>query len=260
MNNNELKIMIPNGRGVNEEVIADGSSMRVIKPNATTVENTTCHLREGIFKKVPASELSLEDDFLKYTPKTEYEKQFKKEVKKVIKAGVQDFWCPVCAPSFDEDGRICYEPGKMPAVGKNYNWWENNAKNFWPERGSRLGTRSEYIAFLAILIKELIVSGKSKKWAWNAVCNDSKELGHYRNSEKAKYDFEPTGRREICGWCDLANSYKIMAEDKEVGGFWLAGGLYYDFSYDIPLAVLDHYDCRCNDFYIYSCGWIVLER
>ena len=41
-------------------------------------------------------------------------------------------------------------------------------------------------------------------------------------SEDAKYNFEPTGSRIICGFYDLANTYKIFAEDEEAGGFWLA--------------------------------------
>lgn len=262
MNNNELKIMVPNGWVVNEEVMADGGRMLVIKLNTTTADDTTCHLQEDIFKKVPASELSLEDDFLKYTPKTEQEKQFKRAVKKAIKAGVHDFWRPVCDPSFDDDGRICYEPGKMPAVGKKCEWWEKNAKNFCPERGSRLGTKYEYIAFLAVLIKELVASGKTLEWAWNAICNDSKELGHYRDSENAKEDFEPTGSREICGWCDLANSYKIVAKNKEGGGFWFVGGSYRDdnhYFYRYCLSALRSCNHYGRDNCI-SCGWLVLTE
>lgn len=259
MNNNELKIMVPNGWIVNEEVMADGSRMLVIKPNITTAVDTTCHLREGIFKKVPASELSLEDDFLKYNPKTEREKAFKRNVKKVIRAGVHDFWRPVYDPSFDADGCICYEPGKGPAVGKSYSWWEKNAKEFCPERGSRLGTKHEYIAFMAVLIKYLVTSGKSIKWAWNAVCNDSKELGHYWNSEDAKHGFESTGSREICGWCDLANVFKILAKEKENGIFWLAGSDRSTASNYAPLADL-YYDNDRGYGFPYACGWLVLER
>ena len=255
----EMKFVVPKGWGINVEVMDDGSHVLTIKPDIATTENTTCHLREGIFKKVPASELSLKDNFMNHIPQTEQEKNFMAEVKKVIRVGMHDFWRPVCDPSFDDNGRICYEPGKIPAVGKSYNWWAKTAKEFKPEQGSRLGTKSEYIAFLAVLIKELVNSGKSVEWAWNAVCNDSKELGHYRNSENAKHAFEDTGSREICGWCDLGNACKILAEDEEAGGFWLTGGNYYYYSNDYPLADLYHYDdsnIDCN----YSCGWLVLTE
>lgn len=266
MNNNELKIMVPNGWVINEEVMADGSRMLVIKPNTTTVENTSCHMREGIFKKVPASELSLEDDFLKYTPKTEEEKKFKREVKKVIKAGVHDFWRPVCDPSIDDKGCICYEPGQMPCLDKSYMWWVDNAKKYAPEHGSRLGTKFQYIAFLAVLIKELVASGKSVEWAWDAVCNDSKELGHYWNSNEAKLDNEPTGSREICGYCDLANNYKVLARNKKDGRVWVLEVVYDERGNDCPLSnlkLLERYEhCDCDVFelddYDFT-GWLVFD-
>lgn len=76
-----------------------------------------------------------------------------------------------------------------------------------------------------------------------AVVSDSKNLGHYWNSKNAKHAFETTGSREICGCFDLANTYKILScTNDEVGGFWLAGGNYYDFSsFYIPLTDLCYY-------------------
>ena len=255
----EMKFVVPKGWVVNEEVMDDGSRVFTIKPDTTAAYDTTCHQWEGIFKLVPASQLSLNDNFMNHIPKTEREKNFMAKVKKVIRAGMHDFLCPVCDPSLDNKGRICYEPGNRPAVGKSYNWWAKTAKEFKPEQGSRLGTETERIAFMAVLIKELVNSGKSVEWAWNAVCNDSKELGHYWNSENAKHAFEDTGNREVCGWCDLGNVYKIVAEDKEAGGFWIAGGYYINDSDDNPLADL-HHD---GDRYVvnpYGCGWLVLTE
>lgn len=276
----EMKFVVPKGGSVNveEEMMPDGSSVLTItidsstanggcvstvKPN--TADDTTCHQREGIFKLVPASQLSLEDDFLKYSPKTKKEQNFKNRVETAIKSGLKDFWRPVYDPSFYNYVRICYEPGKMPAVGKSYNWWAKTANEFKPEQGSRLGTKSEYVAFLAVLIKELVNSGKSVEWAWNAVCNNSKELGNYWNSKDsskcAQNDFEPTGSREICGWYDLANSFKILAEDEEAGGLWQAGGFYGYFSHEFPLAGMGHV-CSSNyrNYVDYQCcGWLVLD-
>ena len=228
--------------------------------NKTTVgfENKEFFIREDVFVKVPVSELSLDDEFLKHRPKTKKEQEFKAWVKKAIKKGVKDFYRPKYDPHFDDDGHICYGPGKMPAVGKSYNWWEENAKNFWPERGSRLGTKTEYIAFLAVLIKELVDSGKSVEWAWNAVCNDSNEFGHYWHSKNAKHAFEDTGSREICGFYDLANTCKFLAEHKGNDYFWLASGAYYSLSFATPLVDLClNDDCYCD--YLNSCGWLVLE-
>ena len=258
----EFEIKVSGGRITKAQVMPDGSCKVMVELVTTTTEDTTCHQLESIFKRVPASELRLDDAFMKHQPKTNAERNFKELVETAIKNGLKDFWRPVYDPSFDDNGRIYYEPGKMPAVGKSYNWWEKNAKVFCPERGSRIGTKSEYIAFLAVLIKDLVTAGKSVEWAWNAVCNDSKELGHYWNSKDAKHAkhaFETTGSRDICGWYDLANSFKILEEDEEAVGFWLAGGNYNDVGCNCPLADLFLYDFRdsgnCD-----CCGWLVLTE
>ena len=252
----EFEIEVSSGQITCKQVIPDGKYKLVVE-----VE-TDCNQREGIFKKVPASELRLDDEILKHEPQTKAEQKFKNLIETAIKRGLQDFWRPVCDPSFDDNGRICYEPGKKPATGKSYDWWEKNAKEFKPEQGSRLGDKYEYAAFFVVRIKELVASGKSVKWAWNAVCNDSKELGHYWNSENAKhYEFEDTGSREICGFFDLANTFKFLAEDEAADGFWIAGGNCCSQSNKDSLAVL----CYSNDRYfdahnVSSCGWLVLTE
>ena len=178
-------------------------------------------------------------------------------LEEVIKKGIADFWRPRMDPTLDEVENICFKVGKKPAVGKSYNWWRKKARKFNLGRKSRLGTKSEYIAFLGVLIKELVAEGWSKKDAWHAVCNDSRKLGHYYNSENGKHDFEPTGSRAIAGFYDLANTCKILVEDEYSGAFLLAGG-YSFYGSDRPLAELgrSHLWDRCLS---YSVGWIVLE-
>ena len=227
--------------------------------NELKIEVSDCLRPESIFKKVPASELRLDDDFLKYEPETKAEKAFKKLVKKAIKKGLKDFWRPVYDPCFNEDNTgICYVSGKESARCREYNWWVKKAKDFCPELGSRIGTKSEYVAFLAVLIKELVASGKSLEWAWEAVCLNSKELGHYWNSDNSKHNFEDTGSREVCGFYDLANTCKLLAEDKDAGGHWLAGGCCVDRGSEKPLAGLYHFDDP-DDSHGGSCGWLVLD-
>lgn len=249
MFNNELKIMVPNGWGVNEEAMPDDSRMLVIKPNSVAVENAPATKREGIFKKVPASELSLEDDFLKHVPRSEEEKRFKREIKKVIKAGMHDFWRPICDPSFDENGCICYEPGKETADGKDYNWWEKKAKEFCPDRGSRLGTKSEYLAFVAVLIKELVEDGMPLHKAWDNVCNTDVDDCIFSND-----------RNKVCGWYDFNCTYKYLANEGEKRGVWLVGGNWCDFFEGGRLTDLCYYKssyiCYEADF---STGWIVFD-
>jgi len=221
-----------------------------VKKNLKTVDKD--------FILIEAEKLSMDDDFMKFEPVTSEEYATKALISEVIKSKVKNFYRPKCDPSFTEDGKgIYFVSGKKPALGKSYNWWYDVAKEYNSRLNSRLGTRLQYGAFLGVLIKKLIEEGKTVEWAWNAVCNDSQELGHYWNSENAKHVFEPTGSRMICGFYDLANTYKILAEDEEAGGFWLAGGRYCSESGISPLAGLSHKFYRYQN-YDYSVGWLVL--
>lgn len=243
----------------------------VLKPK-DVCEDVNCDQ----FILVPASTLSLTDDFMRHSPKTDKEKDFKELLTKVIKSRICDFYRPRFDPSFDpsierifdkktntfvNEGKICYQPGLRPAVGgagMNYYWWEKNAKEFCPKRKSRLGTKSEYVAFLGVLLKKLVESGWSIADAWNAVCNDSNKLGHYFNSKGAQNDFEPSGSRGICGYFDLANTRKVLAEDEDEGGCWFASGYFGQASTDNSLATLRHVSYRDYINYI-TVGWLVLS-
>lgn len=238
------------------KVMPNGTIKLIVETPNTEAKATA----DEMFILVEASKLSMHDKFIKYKPQTDEGKAFKKLLKAAIKKGVKDFYKPLVDPSVDENGKIYFEAGNKPAVGHSYNWWEKKAKEFCPDRGSRLGTKLEYVTFLGVFIKSLIEIGWKVADAWKAVCVDSKELGHYWNSENAKHDFEPTGSREVCGFYDLANAYKILAEDEdeEAGGFWLAGSSYIHCSYGYPLASLG-----CNyylfDYGNFSVGWLVLS-
>ena len=262
----ELEIKISGGRITNAKVLDDGICKLTIETMAQKEPTTEVVVQEKTFGENPqdafvlveASKLSLDDMFMKYEPKTRSEMKFKEQLTEAIKKGVKDFWRPKYDPSFNEEKNgICYVEGVKPAVGKSYNWWHKAATAYCPERHSRLGTKSEYVAFLGVLIKKLVENGWKVGEAWRAVCCDSEELGHYCNSTNAKHTFEDTGSREICGFFDLANTYKILAEDEKAGGFWLAGGHYNCHGDYHPLADLVRCSNRDLDDYI-SVGWLVL--
>lgn len=238
-------------------------TVETILPAGEILETEVVHkgVNPDQFVLVPASTLSLDDEFMCYIPKLYSEKAFKELLTEVINRGISDFYRPRLDPSFDKYGKICYQAGLRPAVGKSYNWWKDNAKGFCPEHKSRLGTKSEYVAFLGVLIKKLVASGWEVAAAWNAVCNDSRKLGHYWNPKGALQDFEPTGSREICGFCDLANAYKFLAEDKKAGGFWIASGGYnLCGDYGPPLVQIELFTNRDRDSECYfTVGWLVLS-
>lgn len=254
----EIEIEVSKGRNTEAYVMPDGKCKLVIEVTAPKSASTVVVPQGDTFVKVEASKLSFDDEFMKHQPKNKAEQYLMEMIKDVIKRGPKDFWRPKYDPSFNKDRTgICYHPGMQPAWLESYNWWEKVAQQFNPECKSRLGTKSEYIAFLAVLIKKLVENGRTVANAWYEVCNDSKKLGHYWNSENAKHAYETTGCREICGFFDLANNFKILAEDEEAGGFWLAGGdcnFYSDFC---PLADLNRNFDR--DAVNFGCGWLVLE-
>lgn len=216
---------------------------------------------DDVFVLIEASKLSQDDDFMKFEPKNYKIKEFKKELEDVIQKGVKDFYRPIIDPSFSEGKKsICFNKGKEPAVGKSYNWWKKIAKTLIPERGSRLGTKSEYIAFLGVLIKHLVSSGWTKENAWSAVCYDSKGLGHYRDSENSKRQFELTGSRQIWIFYDLANASKILSPDNsENDVFVIAGGCYAHFGCYCHLANIA-LAYSCSSKYKGCTGWIILEK
>lgn len=246
-----VETMLPKGKIVEIIELEDGTYKVVQEVEEAKDLNDT-------FVLIEASRLSLDDDFMNFNPKRDKIKSFKDALSEVIKKGVKDFYRPIMDPSFTEDG-ISFEAGEKPAVDKLYDWWKKAAKDFMPNRGSRLGTRSEYIAFLGVLIKELVNQGWTKEKAWKAVCIDSTELGHYWDYKEEKHDFELTGSREVVGLYDLANTYKILTDDNsETFGFWLAGGSCYTKGKFSPLATLNYY-ARHTNIIVSSVGWFVLE-
>ena len=249
----EMKIEISNARINNAIIMSDGTCKLELEMKMATEEqkhNDICIL-------VEASKLSVKDSFMMHNPRTEEEEKFKDLLTRVIISGIEDFYRPVMDPSFadKEKTKIHYMAGEKPAVGKSYNWWEDTVKDSkWC-----FGTIYQYVAFLGVLIKRLVDSGWTIAEAWDAVCNDSKKLGHYNNSDNAKHHFEDTGSRAICGFFDLANTGKILAKDEETGDFWLVGGYYSRDGDFFPLA-----DCVFCRNYVGDrdddVAWLVLKK
>ena len=158
----------------------------------------------------------------------------------------------------EENGKIVFKPGNRPAVGHSPMWWDETWKKFMPSKSSRSGTDLHWAASLGKLMKYLIdEKNYSEEDAWKAVCDDSRDLGHYCNSKDAKHDFEPTGSRKVGAFFDLANTSKILKK-WETPGFLLAGGNYNYNSFDFPLVDLYTFFYPFNDYY-YSVGWLVLD-
>lgn len=214
---------------------------------------------EKYFPIAKVSTLHLEDEFLKHDPVTDQQRRFKEVLISAIKSGLSDFRAQRMDACFDEKGNICFKAGMKLALGKSANDWCKIAKDFMPEKESRLGTTKERMAFLALLIKYLIEeNGYVVSDAWKAVCDQSKDLGHYWDSENAKHRFESTGSRQVGEWYDLANAYKITVDD-ETGGFSLVGGFFNCYGNNYPLVDIRSVNFP-NNVYYDSIGWLVLSE
>lgn len=211
------------------------------------------------FILIEAEDLSMGDEFMQYTPRTKREEATKNLICEAIRCKVKNFYRPKYDPAFNLTARgrigVLFDIDKEPAVEVGYDFWVDAANNYDPKHNSRLGNRLEYVAFLGVLIKKFVAAGKSLEWAWNVVCNDSKEIGNYLDSK----DYEPfadTGSKGAFEFYDLGNTYKILADEYEGEGFWLAGGCCFVKGSAYPLAAIT-YHCDYIDGFYNSVGWIV---
>ena len=123
-----------------------------------------------------------------------------------------------------------------------------------PEKERRLGTTKERIAFLGLLIKYLNEERKyTISHAWEAVCNKSKELGHFNDSKDTKHELELTGGRKVGEWYDLANTFKITINSEKNNSFLLFGSNMNHSLVDIEKVLY------ADENYDDCIGWIVIS-
>lgn len=274
MKTTKMEINVSRGRILDAKV-TNGTCKSTVKVDETpslilpnkkfTVPDKKIMLPRSEFERhIDPWAFQLDADWLKYEPRTDRQKQTKELFLDARAKGdrLHAFTCMAIDPSFDPvTGEVVYQPGLPPAVGKSYNWWEGTFKDYAPERNSRVLTRTEGVCKNLELIRRLVTWKKvSVEAAWDTVCDHSAELGHFSDSDNAQNCFEPAGSREVCGFYDLGNAYKILAKDpwEEAGGFWAAGGYYDYFSDNDPLADLGRNYCvdYDND---YGLGMLALD-
>lgn len=271
------KVVKVKGKITRVNILDGGNAVEILHDTVDCTESkaTSCANNQDVAKAelsfeekfpiVRASQLSLEDAFLKHKPTTDGQRRLRSSLITGIKVGLKDFRCPVMDPSLDEDGNLVYEAGKMPAVGHSPEFWAEKFKEFMPEKNSRVGVERERDALLGLLIKYLT---EEKKWevskAWKAVCDDSKELGHYYNLEdvkQKKHKFERTGRSKVWIFYDWANTRKIIATNYSSFAFptyLLGGGNYCGLFESYPLAYVHSTDYP-NHNQDESVGWMVFD-
>lgn len=246
----EMEIRVSGGKVTNAMVMPDDTCKFTIE--MVTAGTKATEVTNNMFVLVEASKLSMNDEFMQCAPWIDERYELKKLLVKAIKSGLKDFRCQKCDPSFTKEG-ISYEFGKSPAIGKSFNWWARTAKEFYPGR-SRLGTKTEFVAFLGVLIKKLVEAGLSVNEAWVAVCGSSEKLGRFNPHHE---DFKLTGSKETCGFYDVTNTRKMFSDDEETGDYWTT--LNYNYicdGYELGRFFCSTYpDCDNS----YGVGWLVLD-
>lgn len=214
--------------------------------------NNITDVKEYDSIKIYGSNNSMYEELLNHKTVNNMEVVFMNELKKAINNEIEDFNVFVCDPSLKDGNKLVFTTGQSPAIVLTYNQNEQLAK----ANNVRLGKRSEYILFLATILLKLIQEGWTETDSWNAICSDSKNLGHYQDSANSKNGFESTGARIVAGKADLANTFKILAKEDENGGYWIAGGCCADTGSSSPLANLQLTNDYSTPSY-YGVGWFV---
>ena len=242
------------------EVLENGDVKICIISEILEVENqigTILQNFDEIFPIIDPSEL-IGHKLLEHKPKTEKQEKLLAKICEGIERKLPAFRAAYMDPS-EENGQIVFKPGNKPAVGHSPVWWEETLQKLIPNKNSRMGTDLHWAAFLGKQMKYLIQKREySVEKAWEAVCDDSCNLGHYYNSKHARLYFEPTGSRKIGEFFDLANTTKIIKDSKGTDTLLLAGGCCNVHSRRNPLSDIGIITNK-DGCYQSSVGWHILD-
>ena len=197
------------------------------KAEATTITSLT----DNRLVKIDPQEPGFFDEVLNFKSTNEDINTFIEAVAEVKGTSLEAFYRVMYDPTEAGDHMVVFQKGKRPAVGHSYNWWVETASKMSPVEGRQwhIATEYQYYAFLVWLINQLVKIGKSVEEALHQVVLDSKELGHYYDSENSTKgeDFEFTGSRCVCGLYDLANTFKILqyTQIRKLVAFGLLGAI-----------------------------------
>ena len=181
----------------------------------------------------------LTDDDLLYTTDgkkrkfvTGKQKQFREDVMEALKNKPKEGfrWIPVYEPSRGDDGNLQYVSGVNVLTGLTGENWEEAFQKYSHENGSRMASITTYFLLLLRLLKDGFATIEQ-------LADDSKEIGHYWDSENTKHEIEKTGECQIGGLYGFAgNTYKIVKYSESSSSFSFLGGDYCSYGSRYPLA------------------------
>ena len=195
---------------------------------------------EQYFPVVEVESLTMRDVFLReHVPRSRNEERIWNSCKCAVRYRTRNFRRNAVSPSINEEGKIVFQKGGKPAVGKPARWWAENARLVSPKKKSRLASVYEEDLFNGMLIRYLIKeSGFTVSEAWHAVCRKSARLGNFWDSPGSPHALEPTGSRKIGRFADLGNTCKIVSSLEDEAKFYYYGGDFWDLSHECPIGSL----------------------
>lgn len=187
--------------------------------------------------------------FTKQNPKTEREKKFLKILSKAMDTVKYDYEIATMEPTVF-GGKIEYIEGRDVAVGYSANQWKQMAKEYLPEKGSRLATLYELFIWYAWRI----VQGY---WTLNFATNDSSYFADCTGVPNTTSTIERAGKRTFAGFRDgQGNTYKLVTyKDRLVG---VGGCFNCDINFYPASYILCNFDP--NDVHYNGCGVLVLTK
>lgn len=222
-----------------------------------------CKIKNGrdTFMHLYMEDLTEKD--LLYDSKTGSKREFSTNRQKKFKADVLEAlankpkegyrWLPVFEPSSDGKNGLQFVIGEKPLVGLNCLEWNKKLKEYSPENGSGMSSKTTYFLLLLRWLKDDIATLEQ-------LAEHSEGIGHYQDSENAKHFFEKTGERKFGGlYGFVGNTYKIVKDSNSETSYLLLGGAYLNVGKDCPFADIEHidYPYKAN---ILSVGLLELKK
>lgn len=145
-------------------------------------------------------------------------------------------WIPVYEPSLDANDNLCFVAENTVLRKLSCDEWESLFTEYSPVNESRMASRTTYFLLLLRWLKDGVATLEQ-------LADNSREIGHYCDSENAKHNYEETGEREFGGlYGFVGNTNKILKTPDANSGFSVVGGNYYGNGFNYPLAYVNYPD------------------
>lgn len=202
-----------------------------------------CKIKEGkdefmclYFDDLTETDLLYDENGKQREFTTDREKNLKADILKALNnKPIKGFtWLPVYEPSLYCKGNVQYVSGENVLTGLTCHQWEKLFNYYSPINGSHMASITTYFLLLLRWLKDGLATIEQ-------LAVNSKEIGHYYDSENAKHRFEKTGERQFGGLKGfVGNTYKIVKDSESFSRFSAVGGSFNSYGNNSMLDIY-HY-------------------